>query len=72
MDIGNFRRSWCREIVDVTDHQLAILGILIGTFALWKIYYAEARFKHPRFAFAISVLAAILVVIAGAFVAGSV
>lgn len=53
----------------MTDHQLAILGILIGAMALRKTYEAEARAKYPRAAFPLSILATLLIIAASAFVA---
>lgn len=53
----------------MTDHQLAILGILIGTYALWRSFYAEAKIKIRHLPATISMLASILVVTAFAYIA---
>lgn len=45
----------------MTDHQLAIVGVLLGWYALWKLFYVEARIKIPEYA-ALTSLAASLIV----------
>lgn len=53
----------------MTDHRLAILGILLGWYGLWKIFYFEAKIKIPGYAALTSLAASLILVVIFAFIA---